>query len=68
MKVATTRPANWDRDVAEPLYPDAVVRMAEMLHDLTGWDFPEIPTDREYVSRLWAEDWDSAEDSTYDDL
>ena len=45
----------------------AVDRMAERLHELTGWEiFPEIPTDREYVSRLWAEDWDSPEDSAGD--
>jgi hypothetical protein len=47
--------------------PDARVRMASMLHDATGWDiFPELPTDREYVSKLWAEDWDSPEDAIYD--
>lgn len=28
----------------------------------------EIAAEREYVSRLWAQDWDSPEDSTYDTL
>lgn len=46
--------------------PSARLRWAELIHDVTGWDFPEIPGDREYVSRLWAEDWDSPEDSVYD--
>jgi hypothetical protein len=43
-------------------------RMAQLLQDMTGWDiFPEADQDRKYVSRLWAEDWDSPEDSQYDD-
>jgi hypothetical protein len=47
--------------------PDARIRMANMLHSVTGWDiFPELATDRDYVSRLWAEDWDSPEDAIYD--
>jgi len=53
-------------DETEP-DPDARMRMASMLYAATGWDiFPEIATDREYVSRLWAEDWDSPEDAIYD--
>ena len=28
---------------------------------------PDEPLDRDYVSRLWAEDWDSAEDAVYDE-
>jgi hypothetical protein len=47
--------------------PDARVRMASKLHAATRWDiFPELASDREYVSRLWAEDWDSPEDAIYD--
>lgn len=47
--------------------PNARVRIASMLYSVTGWDiFPELATDRDYVSRLWAEDWDSPEDAIYD--
>lgn len=46
--------------------PQARNRWATKLHEMTGWEFPEISADREYVSRLWAEDWDSPEDSVYD--
>jgi hypothetical protein len=43
--------------------PGARLRMAAALHGVTGWDiFPELSDDRAYVSRLWAEDWDSPED------
>lgn len=56
--------------VGESPKPDqsAHRRMAELLHHATGWDiFPESSYDRSYVSRLWAEDWNSPEDSVYDD-
>jgi hypothetical protein len=46
--------------------PDARIRWALVLNHLTGWDFPELPTDRAYISRLWAEDWESPEDAIYD--
>ena len=46
--------------------PDARIRWALVLHHVTGWDFPELATDRDYVSRLWAEDWESPEDAIYD--
>lgn len=46
--------------------PHARERMADLLHRATGWDL-FVPGDREYVSRLWAEDWDSAEDAVYDE-
>lgn len=47
--------------------PGARTRMAGLLYEVTGWDiFPELATDRDYASRLWAEDWDSPEDAIYD--
>ncbi|HXP21635.1 MAG TPA: hypothetical protein VN840_18485 [Streptosporangiaceae bacterium] len=45
--------------------PDARDRMATMLYHITGWDLFGAG-ERAYVSRLWAEDWDSPEDSAYD--
>jgi hypothetical protein len=43
--------------------PDARQRMAAQLYAATGWDiFSEASAERPYVSRLWAEDWDSPED------
>ena len=49
--------------------PTARARMAAAMHELTGWAvFAEDDADqRAYVSRLWAEDWDSAEDAAYDE-
>lgn len=48
--------------------PSARSRMAALLQSVTGWDiFPELSPDRLYVSRLWAEDWNSPEDSVYDE-
>jgi len=48
--------------------PTARRRMASLLQSATGWDiFPELEPDRAYVSRLWAEDWDSPEDSAHDE-
>lgn len=45
--------------------PQARQRLAQVLYRITGW---EIFGDgeRSYVSRLWAEDWDSPEDAIYD--
>jgi hypothetical protein len=52
--------------------PDARMKMAAVLHRLTGWTvFAEAAAsadERAYVSRLWAEDWDCDEDAAYDDL
>lgn len=47
--------------------PDARARMAAVLYRLTGWE-TFGGDERAYVSRLWAEDWDSPEDSIYDEL
>lgn len=48
--------------------PEARTRMASLLESVTGWHiFPEAAADRAYVSRLWAEDWDSPEDAVYDE-
>lgn len=46
--------------------PMARNRIAAALYRATGWEvFAE--DERAYVSRLWAEDWDSPEDAAYDD-
>jgi hypothetical protein len=44
-------------------------RIAAALHQVTGWDVfaEDAEADRAYVSRLWAEDWDSPEDAIYDE-
>src|SRR5258708_37794407 len=46
--------------------PEAPARYAALIYRITGWDAFSDPA-REYVSRLWAEDWDSPEDAAYDD-
>jgi hypothetical protein len=45
--------------------PDARQRLASALYRITGWEIFG-GDERAYVSRLWAEDWDSPEDSAYD--
>jgi hypothetical protein len=45
--------------------PDARDRIATMLYRITGWEMFS-GGERAYVSRLWAQDWDSPEDSAYD--
>lgn len=45
--------------------PDARDRIATMLYRITGWEMFGAG-ERAYVSRLWAQDWDSPEDSAYD--
>jgi hypothetical protein len=45
--------------------PAARDRIARVLYRITGWEVFG-GDERAYVSRLWAEDWDSAEDSAYD--
>lgn len=45
--------------------PCARLRLAEILYRITGWEVFGAD-ERAYVSRLWAEDWDSPEDSAYD--
>jgi hypothetical protein len=49
--------------------PSARSRIAAALHRLTGWDVfaDDAEAERAYVSRLWAEDWDSPEDAVYDE-
>ena len=49
--------------------PTARLRIAAALHRLTGWDVfaDDAEAERAYVSRLWAEDWDSPEDAVYDE-
>lgn len=53
----------------EPLHPDpdARIRLAAALYRITGWEIFGGADERAYVSRLWAEDWDSPEDSAYDE-
>lgn len=47
--------------------PHARERLAHLLYRATGWEtFAEDSAERAYVSRLWAEDWDSPEDTAYD--
>ena len=46
--------------------PDAPARWARLLYGLTGWEMFN-PGERGYVSRLWAQDWDSPEDAVYDE-
>jgi hypothetical protein len=45
--------------------PGARARIAGILYRITGWEM-FAADERAYVSRLWAEDWDSPEDSVYD--
>jgi hypothetical protein len=46
--------------------PGAHDRIAAVLYRITGWElFGD--DERAYVSRLWAEDWDSPEDTVYDE-
>jgi hypothetical protein len=45
--------------------PDARDRIATMLYQITGWEMFGA-SERPYISRLWAQDWDSPEDSAYD--
>lgn len=54
--------------VPRPLQPDpdARGRMAAILYQITGWE-TFGGDERAYVSRLWGEDWDSPEDSVYDE-
>lgn len=52
-------------DVTPP-DPGARERLAQMLYRITGWEVFG-GDERAYVSRLWAEDWDSPEDSVYDE-
>ena len=49
--------------------PAARFRIAAALHRLTGWDVFSVDAEAErvYVSKLWAEDWDSPEDAVYDE-
>jgi hypothetical protein len=49
--------------------PTARFRLAAILHRLGGWDVfaDDAEAERAYVSRLWAEDWDSPEDAVYDE-
>lgn len=49
--------------------PTARYRIAAVLHRMTGWDTfsDDAEAGRAYVSRLWAEDWDSPEDAVYDE-
>jgi hypothetical protein len=53
----------------EPLNPDpdARFRLAAVLYSITGWEIFGGADERAYVSRLWAQDWDSPEDSAYDE-
>ena len=53
----------------EPLHPDpdARFRLATVIYRITGWEIFTGDDERAYVSRLWAEDWDSPEDSAYDE-
>ena len=46
--------------------PDARQRLASALYRITGWEIFG-GDERAYVSRLWADDWDSREDSAYDE-
>jgi hypothetical protein len=46
--------------------PDARDRLATMLFQITGWEMFGAD-ERAYISRLWARDWDSSEDSAYDE-
>jgi hypothetical protein len=45
--------------------PEARERIAAMLYHITGWEMFGAD-ERAYVSRMWAQDWDSPEDSVYD--
>jgi hypothetical protein len=45
--------------------PDARDRIATVLYHITGWEMFGA-SERAYVSRLWAQDWDSPEDCAYD--
>jgi hypothetical protein len=45
--------------------PAARERLGRLLYRITGWEMFG-GDERAYVSRLWAEDWDSPEDSSYD--
>lgn len=45
--------------------PEARDRLASMLYQITGWELFGT-NERDYLSRLWAQDWDSPEDSAYD--
>ena len=51
--------------------PHARARMAAILYEITRWDVfadaDDEVDERAYVSRLWAEDWDSTEDAIYDE-
>lgn len=49
--------------------PLARLKMATLLWAATRWNiFPELDeTDRDAVSRLWAQDWDSPEDVRHDE-
>lgn len=40
----------------------------QVVRDVTGWDVPDRETERDSLSKLWAEDWDSPEDAAYDAL
>ncbi|MGH3965073.1 MAG: hypothetical protein ACRDRY_17745 [Pseudonocardiaceae bacterium] len=55
-----------------PPAPDARAKLAALLHKVTRWpmflEHGDEEAARTYVSRLWAEDWDSGGDSVYDDL
>ena len=49
---------------------DARERWAHLLYSIGGWSVfapHDEDHDRPYVSRLWAQDWDCAEDSAYDE-
>jgi hypothetical protein len=50
------------------LHPDPTARSryARLLYAITGWEVFG-GDERGYVSRLWAEDWESPEDSAYDE-
>lgn len=45
---------------------DARRRWARLLYAIGGWDIFSAEGERGYVSKLWSEDWDSPEDTVYD--
>jgi hypothetical protein len=53
-------------ELLEELVTGGRVREAAAIRRVLGHDDDEAAM-RAYVSRLWAEDWDSPEDSAYDD-
>lgn len=40
--------------------------MAALLFDIAGWEVSGLPGDREYISQLWAHDWENDDDALYD--